>query len=581
MKWQQILGKLDVIIPESMRGPVDLSTKQRNYRQLKALLMAAMLTIALVPLLMVAGLSYYYYKDLLVNSEREQLEWQLDGATNSIEHMVASLKSAIQFTAKGDRYGELLDRGNLKTLLARMQYHYGFFADLGVIDANGIQQAYIGPYGLSGTDYHNEQWFREVTDGGVHISRVTTGFRKAAHFAVAVRAIDPVTRQLWVLRATIDATTLQKFIDTIKTAATDDVFLVDDKGILQTSSRFYGETLSQFSQEIPAGIRSGILDDGETVFEAIGLIDDTPWSVVVLKKHYLQQEEWQGFKRKLFFIVFGCMLASIMVIVVLVEKLSDMIRKADELQLSMLKEAEHTNKLASIGRLAAGVGHEINNPLAIIDQKTGFIEDLLLMGDEFEHKDMILQNLEGINSSVGRCKVITHRLLGFARRGENTLEPLQLNDVLVEVLQFLENSMVTKRITVDLNKNEELPRLISDKVQLQQIFLNIINNAIDAIGEDGVIAINSYEVAGDIRVVIQDDGPGMAKEVVAHIFEPFFTTKEQGKGTGLGLSITYGLVKKLGGDIVVHSQVGKGTAFTITLPIMNNQHEDADEPETE
>ncbi|WP_136797026.1 sensor histidine kinase [Desulfosediminicola ganghwensis] len=569
MSIRKILGKLDAFIPDSMRGPVDLGTKERNYRQLKSLLMAAMLGIAMVPLLMVAGLSYYYYKDLLQKSEREQLEWQLDGATNSIEHMVDSLKSAIQFTTKGDRYGELLDQQNLEELLSRMQYHYGFFADLGVIDANGIQQAYSGPYGLTGTDYHNEKWFRDIADGGVHISRVTTGFRKAAHFAVAVSAIDPVTRQVWVLRATIDSSTLQKFIDTIKTAATDDVFLVDDEGILQTSSRFYGETLSRFSQEIPAGIRSGILDDGANVFEAIGIIEDTPWSVVILKKHYLQQEEWQDFRKKLFLIVFSCMLAGILVVVVLVEKLTDMIKKTDELQLTMLKEAEHTNKLASIGRLAAGVGHEINNPLAIIDQKSGLIEDLLLMGEDFQYKGVILKNLEGINTSVGRCKTITHRLLGFARRGDNRLETLQVCDVLTEVLQFLENSMVKKRITVDLQKNEDLPLLRSDKFQLQQIFLNIINNAIDAIGEDGLVSINSYVVAGDIRVVIQDDGAGMSEEVAAHIFEPFFTTKEQGKGTGLGLSITYGLVKKLGGDITVRSQVGKGTAFTITLPINN------------
>ncbi|WP_419175563.1 sensor histidine kinase [Desulfosediminicola sp.] len=569
MSIRKILGKLDAFIPDSMRGPVDLGTKERNYRQLKSLLMAAMLGIAMVPLLMVAGLSYYYYKDLLQNSEREQLEWQLDGATNSIEHMVDSLKSAIQFTTKGDRYGELLDQQNLEELLSRMQYHYGFFADLGVIDANGIQQAYSGPYGLTGTDYHNEKWFRDIADGGVHISRVTTGFRKAAHFAVAVSAIDPVTRQVWVLRATIDSSTLQKFIDTIKTAATDDVFLVDDEGVLQTSSRFYGETLSRFSQEIPAGIRSGILDDGANVFEAIGIIEDTPWSVVILKKHYLQQEEWQDFRKKLFLIVFSCMLAGILVVVVLVEKLTDMIKKTDELQLTMLKEAEHTNKLASIGRLAAGVGHEINNPLAIIDQKSGLIEDLLLMGEDFQYKGVILKNLEGINTSVGRCKTITHRLLGFARRGDNRLETLQVCDVLTEVLQFLENSMVKKRITVDLQKNEDLPLLRSDKFQLQQIFLNIINNAIDAIGEDGLVSINSYVVAGDIRVVIQDDGAGMSEEVAAHIFEPFFTTKEQGKGTGLGLSITYGLVKKLGGDITVRSQVGKGTAFTITLPINN------------
>ena len=110
-------------------------------------------------------------------------------------------------------------------------------------------------------------------------------------------------------------------------------------------------------------------------------------------------------------------------------------------------------------------------------------------------------------------------------------------------------------------------------MQLQQIFLNIINNAIDAIDKDGEITIMSHMLAGDVRVVIQDNGPGIAPDILPHIFEPFYTTKETGKGTGLGLSITYGLVKKLGGEITVHSRVGQGTAFTITIPLQSKKHD--------
>jgi two-component system NtrC family sensor kinase len=152
-------------------------------------------------------------------------------------------------------------------------------------------------------------------------------------------------------------------------------------------------------------------------------------------------------------------------------------------------------------------------------------------------------------------------------------ETLQVNDILKEVLVFLENSMMHSRIKVDLQLQEDLPLIASDHLQLQQIFLNIINNGIDAIGKDGTISITTHTVAGEVRVVIQDNGHGIDKEVLPHIFEPFFTTKETGKGTGLGLSITHGLIKKLGGDITVRSQIDRGTAFTITLPTQGKEND--------
>lgn len=577
MKTSRILTVFDKVMPDSIKGSINLaSPKKRNYRQLQFILKAAMLSIAMVPLLMVAGLSYNYYKDLLQNSEHEQLEWQLGGSIKSIDQMVENLKSVVQFAARRDRYTELITGENLEHLLIRIQRQYGFFADLGVIDQAGIQQAYSGPYNLEGADYSKEEWFREVFERGTYISRVYTGYRETPHFAVAVSNLEPATRKVWVLRATIDAATLQQFINTIKTNASDDLFLVDNEGILQTSSTFYGETLSRYTSTVHAGIRHNLSAGGQNIFEAVGEIANTPWSLVLLKKKYIHQEDWKEFKEKLFLIVCVCIIICIAVVYSLVKVLTGLIRKTDELQIAMFKEAEHTEKLASIGRLAAGVGHEINNPLAIISQKAGLVEDLLLLSPEFEHKEKIIENLYGVYKSVDRCKAITHRLLGFARRTEIATEVIQLNDVISEVLQFLENAMVYTRIKVELRLHDNLPDVISDRLQLQQIFLNIINNAIDAIGKDGLITITTYPVVGDIRVVVEDNGPGIDEDVLSRIFEPFYTTKDPGKGTGLGLSITYGLIKKLGGDITVRSQLGMGTAFTITVP---QQHGEMNESE--
>lgn len=563
----------DRIVPDALRSPVDSGSGGRNYGQLRMILYSTMLLIAMGPVVSVAWLGYRNYNQLFQNSEREQLVWKLDGKIKSIEHMVESLKSVVQFAARRDRYTELTEGNNLEELLIRLQRQYSFFADLGVVDQAGIQQAYYGPYELKGADYSGEEWFKEVFEKGVYISRVYTGYRKVPHFAIAVGNLDPKTRKLWILRATIDASTLQEFINTIKTSATDDLFLVDDEGVLQTSSIYFGKTLAKLTSRVTAGIHHQLSEQGEDVFQAVGTIKDTPWSLVVMKRRYIYQEDWKNFRARLFFIVLACQMISMVVVHTLVRMLTDLIRSTDDMQLAMLKEAEHTDKLASIGRLAAGVGHEINNPLAIISQKAGLIEDLLEMSPDFDYKKTIGKNLEGVHQSVDRCKAITHRLLGFARRTDIAAEPLQINEIIGEVIQFLGNSMVYSRIRLDLQLQESLPQVTSDRLQLQQVFLNVINNAIDAIGKDGVITITTHTVAGDVRVVIQDDGPGIEKHILPHIFEPFYTTKEVGKGTGLGLSITYGLIKKLGGDITVRSIVGQGTAFTITIPV----HSELDE----
>lgn len=561
---------------DAVKSPVDSASGGRNYRMLSMILYSIMLVIAMVPVLIVAWLGYQNYNELLQDSEREQLEWKLDGKVKSIEHMITSLKSVVQFVARRDRYAELTEDNNLEELFGRLHRQYSFFADLGVIDQFGVQQAYFGPYDLQGTDYSGEEWFKEVFDTGVYISRVYTGYRKVPHFAIAVGNIDPKTHQRWVLRATIDASTLQEFITAIKTHATDDLFLVDEEGVLQTESGYYGKTLSRFTSDVRVGLDHKLSEKGEDTFQAIGSIKDTPWSLVLLKKRYIHQGEWKSFRARLLFIVFTCLSVILVVVHTLVKMLTGLIRKSDEVHMAMVNEAEHTNKLASIGRLAAGVGHEINNPLAIISQKAGLIDDLLEITPDFTYKEDIRKNLTGVNQSVERCKAVTHRLLGFARRTDVAAEPLQVNEIIEEVLQFLGNALMYSRIRLDLQLQENLPQAVSDRLQLQQIFLNILNNGIDAIGKDGVITISTQLVAGQIRIVIQDNGPGIPKHILPYIFEPFYTTKATGKGTGLGLSITYGLIKKLGGDITVRSVVGQGAAFTITLPVQS-ENDDAEQ----
>ncbi|MFW2366484.1 MAG: sensor histidine kinase [Desulforhopalus sp.] len=565
-------GFVQKIIPFVFMDSIN-TRLNRSYNRFRIALFILMLGMAMGPVTMTAGLGYFNYKDLLQKEEYDQLEARLDGSIKSIEAQINSLTSVIQFVAREDRYTELLDGDNLKELFLRLKRRYEFFADIGIIDDTGLQQEYYGPYQLQGTDYSEETWLKEAVGKGLNISTVYTGYRQVPHFTIGVSNRDPDSGKIWVLRTTINAATLQRFVDTIKTNVSDDLFLVNSEGHLQTSSVLFGPPLSQINFPINPGLRMGISGKGENVFYGAGKIVGSPWSLVLVEKHYVHHQEWTRFRARLLFILIACLIISMIIVYILVTILTNLIHKADEMQMTMLREAEHTDKLASIGRLAAGVGHEINNPLAIINQKAGLAEDLLEITPPFQYKETIQDSLLGIHKSVERCKAITHRLLGFARRGGVQRENLQVNEIIKEVLLFLENSMIHNRIQVEQKFSPDLPPITSDQLQLQQVFLNIINNGIDAAGKDGTISISTELVDQKVQIIIEDNGHGIAEDILPYIFEPFFTTKDTGKGTGLGLSITYGLIKKLSGDINVQSTVGQGTAFTLTFPLKSETND--------
>jgi signal transduction histidine kinase len=232
-----------------------------------------------------------------------------------------------------------------------------------------------------------------------------------------------------------------------------------------------------------------------------------------------------------------------------------------------------TEKLATLGKFSAGVAHEINNPLAIINEKAGLIMDIIGISEDFPNKDKFYGLLNAILDSVNRCRGITHRILGFARRADIAIEPVDLNNLIGDVLKFLENEIELKCINMTLDLDENMPVIESEKIQLQQAFLNILKNAVDAVDYGGKIRIAAgAKDEGAVSVSVRDNGHGISGETLKHIFEPFFTTKEKGKGTGLGLSITYGIIKRLGGNIFVESEPAEGTTFTIELPVKAKLH---------
>jgi two-component system NtrC family sensor kinase len=229
-----------------------------------------------------------------------------------------------------------------------------------------------------------------------------------------------------------------------------------------------------------------------------------------------------------------------------------------------------TQKMAAIGQLSAGVAHEINNPLAIIRQEAQWMQTLL-QTDHFrgvEEVKELYDSLREIIQQVDRCKEITYNLLDFARKRQPVIQAVAVNKLIEDMAALVAKEASQKKIKINRRLAPDLPRVYSDAPQLRQVILNLLNNATYAIQRNGEVTVTTRLAGKDaLEIVISDTGPGIPPEDLPRIFDPFFTTKPPGQGTGLGLSICHGIIEKLGGRIIVISEVGQGAAFTIRLPL--------------
>ena len=195
----------------------------------------------------------------------------------------------------------------------------------------------------------------------------------------------------------------------------------------------------------------------------------------------------------------------------------------------------------------------------------------LLSEEDFQQSENLKEyvtSVEKIQTHVERARKITHNMLGFARRMEPHLDDVDINAVLEQTLSLLENHALGHNIRIHKQLMPDLPVIASDQSQLQQVFLNLINNAVDAIEKDGLVEITTLVENQSVVIKIADNGPGISVEYQKKIFDPFFTTKATGKGTGLGLSISFSIIEKLGGSITVGTAEQGGAVFTIKLPLV-------------
>jgi two-component system, NtrC family, sensor kinase len=249
-----------------------------------------------------------------------------------------------------------------------------------------------------------------------------------------------------------------------------------------------------------------------------------------------------------------------------VDQMADALAEREEqLKTATGKQLHRSEKLASLGRLAAGVAHEINNPL------TGVLTFAHLMKEKPHMDGQDLQDLDLIIHETTRAAEIVRGLLDFARERAVIKEPLNLNEVIVRTIRLIRNQKLFERIVIDEDLANDLPDIEGDMNQLQQVLLNLSLNACEAMPTGGTLTIRTRSEERGVMVTLADTGCGIKPEHLERVFDPFFTTKPVGKGTGLGLSVSYGIVRQHGGTIELDSQPGRGTTFTLIFPVLGQE----------
>ncbi|WP_449244327.1 sensor histidine kinase [Desulfobacca acetoxidans] len=551
-----------------------MNFSDQKYQQLSLRIEITIIIFCAAPLLLLGFVLYGHFSQQYEAKIRENLRILAENRRGALDLFLGERTSQLFMLGNTSGLKQMTDEAFLGQAFEVMQQRSKSFLDLSIVDLAGNHLAYVGPYRslLSGINYQNEDWFQAVKQNGEYISDIFLGFRNIPHFIIAVLVRGQATP--YIVRATINSDILEEIVRGVQIGKTCDAFIINRDNVLQTRPRLGGEVMQHpsgpdFSQTPAMTVAMKVLNGREHLYAAVPLIHKD-WVLVINEDPKEPLAPLLRAKYIVAFLCLGGLLLIIGVAVYAIRKLVQRLMVSERHQAASDALLLQSSKMAALGKMAAGIAHEINNPLAVIAEKAGWLKDLLREQDFDRTSDLeeFQDTVDKIEYHVARAKKITHRLLDFARRHEPLRENVDVNRVLEESIGFLENEAHFRNIQIHRQLDPHLPLVVSDTGQLQQVFLNIFDNAIDAVGKGGEITLTSryLEKDGKVSITIADSGPGIPEEILKKIFDPFFTTKEVGKGTGLGLSITYSIIKKLGGEITVANKPGQGALFTIILP---------------
>jgi two-component system, NtrC family, sensor kinase len=558
--------------------PWQTSIRPAYYKQLARKMILMIIGVSFIPVFLVSFTIFYTF----VTAYEERIEAHLlvlvENHKKQIDSFLSNRLADILFLSESFSYDQLMSADFIQSKLFSLRNSYGgAFVDLGLVNSDGIQVSYAGPFRLADANYADARWFQRVMSQQVVISDVFLGLRGFPHFIVAVRRFDE--DNAYIIRATIDFVAFNNLVENIRIGETGFAFILNKEGQLQTNPRFninppegcFGQYLdcsTSMTSDVQIGER--IDEEGDPVIYVTALLKNREWLLVFQQKRTDAVADQRRAQRISYVIFVLGGLGIISMALVLSLRMIRRISESDQEKEMMNKQVIESGKLASLGELATGVAHEINNPVAIMVEEAGWIEDVLGEPEfkENPHMGELQRALKQIYTQGRRCKEITTKLLSFARGSGSAIRDLQINEVVEEVITL--SSQRAKYANIELHKTlaPDLPEIRASETEMHQVFLNLVNNALQAMEKSGgSIHFSTSIREQQIVIEVSDTGPGIPEAIIDRIFDPFFTTKPVGQGTGLGLSICYGIIRKMNGDIQVKSTVGKGTRFILFLPV--------------
>lgn len=560
----------------------------RYYHLLTRNMIVIIVTLSLTPLILTGVIILMSFSDAYHAKVTEHLGELVQKHSQNIDRFLEDRLADIRVLARSCEMEQLHQSEVLSKKLRLLREEYGgVFVDLGFVNDRGIQTAYAGPFNLTGADYSESAWYKNTIKSEHYISDVFTGLRGTPHFIVAVKQSD--YESTWILRATIDFEAFNQLVENIRIGRTGFAFIINRHGEYQTEPRSEVNLADKPYVDFLYGKQR--LDDislmeytnnrGQKSIVAVAPLKNGQWILCCRQDSedaFLVFQETKNLAIMVF-IISG--LVIILVALLLARRMVSHISRADEEKSVMNEKVIEAGRLASIGELAAGIAHEINNPVAIMVEEAGWIEDLIeddeLTGEE--NLDELKRAVGQIKIQGARCKEITHKLLSFARKTDPAVCEVDLNEIVMDTVSLLRQKTRYANVKIETSLVENLPPIAVSPSEIQQVMLNLLNNAVDAIDADGgAIRLKTNYDGKAVALEITDTGRGIPEAVLGRIFDPFFTTKPVGQGTGLGLSICFGIINKLGGDINVKSQAGQGATFMVSLPAVENSNNN-DEPE--